>query len=215
MKMSETVKRKVYEYRGVEGLVYARVLEDSAEKFETGPVKPLCAVAEIGKTTETGSEAHHYDNIAALIINSEGADEISIVGAGMDLEVIADITGKTYNPNTGAFVDTPREERYFAIGYKTKDTDGFYRNVWRFKGTFAIPDDNNITEDDGTDANGTELTFTGIFPAHVFAKAGHDGTKEVPARAKGLVVSDREDKADLTSFFTAVTTPDILKAKTA
>lgn len=213
--MSETVKRKVYEYRGVEGLVYARVKEDSAEKYEADTVKPLCAVAEIGKTVETGSEAHHYDNRAALIINSEGADEISIVGAGMDLEVIADITGKTYDPTTGAFVDTPREERYFAIGYKTKDTDGKYRYVWRYKGTFAIPDDNHITEDDGTDANGTELTFTGVFTAHVFSKGGYDGTKNVPAPAKGMVVSDREDKADLATFFDTVTTPDTLKAKTA
>lgn len=213
--MSEVAQKKVYKYRGVEGLVYARVIEDSAEKYEAGPVKPLCPVAEIGKTTESDSAADYFDNKAALVINSEGADEISIVGAGMNLETIADITGKTFNPNTGAFVDTPREERYFAIGYKTKDTDGKYRYVWRFKGTFGIPEDSNITENDSTDTTGTELTFTGIFTTHVFSKGGWDGTKEVPAPAKGHVLSDREDKADLTTFFDSVTTPDDLKAKTA
>lgn len=212
--MAEASK-KVYEYRGVEGLVFARVTEDSAENYTTGDVKPLCPVAEIGKTTESDSEAHYYDNKPAIVINAEGPDEISIVGAGMDLETLAEITGKTYNPNTGAYVDSPREERYFALGYKTKDSDGKYRYVWRYKGTFSIPDDNIVTENDGTDANGTELTFTGIYTTHVFAKGGYDGTKEVAAPAKGLVVSDREDKADLASFFATVTTPDTLKAKTA
>lgn len=208
---------KVFEYRGVEGVVIAEVTGDDNETgggYVTGTVEPLLPVAEIGKTTESSSEAHYYDNQPMIVINSEGPDEITITGAGMTLEMLAKITGKSYDPTTGMFVDSQRQERYFALGYKTKDSDGKYRYVWRLKGTFAIPDDNNATEDDGTDANGTELTFTGIYTTHKFTKGWYNGKTWEKGPAKGVIVSDREGLADLTTFFDSVATPDSIKAKT-
>lgn len=207
-----------FEYRGVEGLVIAEVTKDDNEEnggYVFGTVEELLPVAEIGKTVESSSEAHYYDNQPMIVINAEGPDEISIIGAGMTLEKLAKITGKSYDATTGAMVDSQRQERYFALGYKTKDSDGKYRCVWRYKGTFAIPDDNHKTEDDSTDANGTELTYTGIFTTHKFAKGKFNGTTWVQAPVKGMVVSDREDLADLSAFFATVTTPDTLTAKNA
>lgn len=54
------------------------------------------------------------------------------------------------------------------IGYRTKTTDGTEILVWRLKGTFKIPDSDHATEDDGTDANGQEITYTGISTTHKF-----------------------------------------------
>lgn len=207
----------IFEYRGVEGVVIAEVTGDDNETdvgYKTGAVEPLLPVAEIGKTTESSSEAHYYDNQPMIVVHSEGPDEITITGAGMTLEKLAKITGKSYDPTTGMFVDGPRQVRYFALGYKTKDSDGKYRYVWRLKGTFAIPDDTNATEDDGTEANGTELTFTGIYTVHKFKKAMYDGTNWLEGPAKAVIVSDREGKADVSTFFDAVATPDSIKAKT-
>lgn len=207
----------IFEYRGVEGVVIAEVTGDDNETdggYKTGAVEPLLPVAEIGKTTESSSEAHYYDNQPLIIVNSEGPDEITITGAGMTLEKLAKITGKSFDTTTGMFVDGPRQVRYFALGYKTKDSDGKYRYVWRLKGTFAIPDDTNATEDDGTDANGTELTFTGIYTVHKFKKAVFDGTNWTAGPAKAVVVSDREGKADVSTFFESVATPDTIKPKT-
>lgn len=211
---------KVFEYRGVEGLVMAEVLTDDNEEgggYGTGPVEPLAPVAEIGKTVEVSSESKYYDNQPMLNISGEGPDEISITCAGLPLATLAKITGKSYNEQTGALIDGPRKTRYFAIGYKTKDTDGKYRYVWRYKGTFAIPDETNATEDGGTETNNTTLTYTGIYTTHKFANGmlGDDGTTWVAAPVKGQVVSDREGLADLETFFTKVTTPDDLKKKTA
>lgn len=207
---------EVFEYRGVEGVVIAEVTGDDNETgggYVTGTVEPLLPVAEIGKTVESSSDAHYYDNQPMIVISSEGPDEITITGAGMTLEKLAKITGKSYDADTGMFVDSERRQRYFALGYKTKDSDGKYRYVWRLKGTFAIPDDSHATEDNGTDATGTELTFTGIYTVHKFTKGKYDGTTWTPAPVKGVVVSDREGKADVSTFFTAVATPDTIKAK--
>jgi len=209
----------VFEYRGVDGVVIAEVTGDDNETsggYVTGAVIPLLPVAEIGKSTESSSESHYYDNQPMVIITSEGPDEITITGAGMDIETLAMITGKSYDKTTGALVDGPMLTRFFALGYRTKGTDGHYRYVWRYKGKFAIPEETHATEDDGTDANGTELTYTGIYTTHKFTK-GYLDEKGAWQKApgKGIVVDTRKDLADVSTFFDSVTTADSLKVKAA
>lgn len=191
---------KIVEYRGVEGLVYAEVTADTAEAFSTGEVKELAGVAEISKSTESSNEPHYYDNIPAVIVSSTGSDEITINTSAIALNVLADITGQKYDSATGMFTEQEREQKYFALGYKTKDTDGNEYFVWRLKGSFNIPDQDNQTEDDGTDANGQEITFTGISTTHKFSKYGK------PARA--VTVNTGLGLVDVTNFFNSVQTPD-------
>lgn len=201
---------EIFEYRGIEELVYAEVLKDnneSDEGYTTGPVKSLAGVAELGRSTESSSEAHYYDNIPAIVINSTGSDEVTITTSGIPLDVLADITGQIYDADLGAMIECERETKYFAIGYKTKKTNGDEVYVWRYKGTFSIPDSTHATENDGTDANGQELTYTGISTTHKFTKTGKG--------AKAVNVDLGVNKADVSTFFDEVTTPDDLEAKTA
>jgi phi13 family phage major tail protein len=195
----------ITEYRGVEGLVYAEVTKDDLENYTTGEVKPLAGVAEISRTTESSSEAHYYDNMPAVVINSTGADEITCTVSAIPLSVLADITGQTYDETLGAFIEGAREVKYFALGYKTKKTDGTEVYVWRYKGTFGIPDSTHATENDGTDANGQEVVFTGVQTTHKFAKFGKG------AKALNVEVG-ANPLADVSAFFETVTTPDTLKA---
>ena len=202
---------KIFEYRGVEGLVYAEVTKDNnsteqGEGYVTGTVKPLAGVAEISKSSDSTSEAHFYDNIPAVVITSTGADTVTISASAIPLDVLADITGQTYDSTTGTYIEEERQQKYFAIGYQTKNTDGETVYVWRLKGTFNIPDQTNATENEGTDANGQELVYTGISTTHKFTKT----TK--PAKAVNVntaldLISKPED------FFVSVQTPDTITAK--
>lgn len=211
---------KIFEYRGVEGLVIAEVTGDDNEEtggYVTGDVEPLAPVAEIGKTVEESNEAKYYDNQPMIVIHGEGPDTITITCAGLTVEQVAKLRGKSYDTTTGAMIEGPTRTRYFALGYKTQDTDGFNRYVWRLKGTFGTPEEANKTKDATTETNNTTLTFTGINTVHKFTKGmlAEDGKTWQAASVKGLVVSDREGKADLATFFDTVTTPDTLKAKAA
>lgn len=192
---------EITEYRGVEGLVYAEVTADTEEAYTTGTVKTLAGVAEISKTTEASSEAHYYDNIPAVVISSVGADEITCNVSAIPLEVLADITGQDYDAK-GMLIEGERTQKYFALGYKTKKTNGDEVYVWRYKGTFNIPDQTNATEDDGTEANGQEITFTGISTTHTFTATGK--------RAKAINVDVSVGKINVTNFFATVTTPDTI-----
>lgn len=196
-----------FEYRGVEGAVYAEVTKDDTEDFTTGEVKELVGLSEISKTTESSNEAHYYDNIPAIIVSSTGADELSLNTAGIPLDIVAEITGQYYDETTGMYVEQERTPKYFAFGYRTQKTDGTEVLVWRLKGTFTIPESTHVTKDDGTDANGQTLTYTGISTAHKFTKTGK------PAKAVNVDMS--KQLVDDTAFFTTVQTPDTVKAKTA
>ena len=195
---------EIVEFRGVEDLVYAEVTADSSDAYTTGEVKPLAGVAEISRTTDASVETHYYDNAPAVVINSIGSDEVTLTVSAIPLEVLADITGQVWDSTKGAMVEGARENKYFALGYKTKKTNGDEVYVWRYKGTFAMPDQTSTTEDDGTDANGQELVYTGIQTQHKFTATGKG--------AKALNVDVALGLADVSEFFDAVTTPDSLEA---
>ena len=194
---------KIYEYRGVAGLVAAPIVEDSTENFTTGTVIELAGVSEIGRETESTNEAHYYDNVAAVVISSTGADTITVNTSAIPLDVLAKITGQTYDAAKGMFVERERTPGYWALGYKTKTTDGVEMFVWRLKGTFNIPGQTNSTENDGTDANGQEVTFTGVSTIHKFAAAGNKP-------AKAITIDTSVNAVDEATFFGSVQTPDTI-----
>ena len=99
-----------------------------------------------------------------------------------------------------------RTPGYWALGYKTKTTDGDEMYVWRLKGSFNIPDETNSTENEGTDANGQELTFTGISTTHKFTKGSGPAMAVTVNTALDLI-------ADKAQFFASVQTPDTITAK--
>lgn len=198
---------EITEYRGVEGLVAAEITNDdnSTTGYTTGNVFSIAGVAEISRTTDSSSEAHYYDNIPAITIMGEAADTVTITASAIPLEVLATITGQSFDSDTGTLIEGPRTQKYFALGYKTQKTNGDEVYVWRLKGTFAIPDTTSATQNDGTDANGQELTYTGITTTHKWEKTGKG--------AKAINVDVGLGLADVDNFFDTVTTPDSIEAK--
>lgn len=201
----------IVEYRGIEALVAARVLCDDNETGEghgyvTGDVFSVAGVAELTRTTESSNEAHYYDNMPAVVISSTGADEVTISTSAISMAVLAEITGQNYDADNDAFIEGQRSLRYFALGYKTKKTNGDQVYVWRYKGTFNVPDSTHTTENDGTDANGQEITFTGISTTHKFSTVLDDAGS--PKGAKAYNINATTTSADVSHFFDTVTTPD-------
>lgn len=190
------------EYRGIRGLVAAEVLTDTTEAFECDAPFPLAGVAELTRTTESSSESHYYDNVPAVVIDSTGADEVSITASAIPFEALAKVTGQVYDATKGMFVEGERQAKYFAIGYITEKTDGTEVFVWRLKGKFNIPDSTHATKDDGAEANGQELIFTGINTAHKFAALGNKTAKAVNVDTS-VNTGVKED-----TFFAEVQTPD-------
>lgn len=73
--------------------------------------------------------------------------------------------------------------------------------VWRLKGTFSIPGVTSATKNAGTDANGQELTYTGVATAHKFTATGKN------AKAVNIDTSVNQTMTE-SAFFATVHTPD-------
>lgn len=205
---------EIYEYRGVEGLVAAEILCDdnsteSGHGFVTDTPFPIAGVAEIGKTSDSAQEAHYYDNMPAVVVTSTGSDTVTITASAIPLDVKARLTGQTYDSTTGMLIEGERETKYFAIGYRTGTVgaNGKEVFVWRLKGSFAVPDETSATENNGTDANGQTLVYTGISTAHKFTKTGKKAMSVVVDTGLDLI-------ANKATFFDSVQTPDTVQPKT-
>ena len=206
--------QQIFEFRGVDSLYVAEVLQDDAAAYLCGTPVYLAPVAEIGKTTDSSSEAHYYDNKAMIVINSESADTISITMSPPELQKLAQIIGKSFDATTGMMVDSPRQNKYFALMYRTKGTDGKYRYVSRLKGQFNIPEETSATENDGTDTNNTSIEFTGVYTEFEFTKGKYNGSSWEKSGVKGIVVDTRYGLANVSNFFSAVQTPDTITGGT-
>lgn len=162
----------IQEYRGVRDLVAAELLTDTSAELTYDTPFPIAGIAELSRTTENSSESHYYDNVAAIVIDSVGADEVTCSCSAIPLDVLAKLTGQYYDEATGTYVEGEAKRKYFAIGYVTEDTSGQEIFVWRHKVKCSIPDSTHTTKNDGTDANGQEIVFTGINTIHKFTKTG-------------------------------------------
>lgn len=207
-------EQQIFEFRGVDNFYFAEVIKDDSTGYVCGTPVHI-PVQEIGKSTNSSNEAHYYDNKAMIVVNSESADTITLVVAPPDLQKLAQLLGKSFDATTGMMVDSPRQNKYYAIMYRTKGTDGGYRYVTRLKGQFAIPEETNATENDGTDTNNTTLTFTGIYTEYEFTKGKFNGTSWEKSGAKGIVVDARYGLANLATFFSSVQTPDTIQASSS
>lgn len=193
------------EFRGIESVYVAKVLTDNETEFTTDTPVYLSPIAQLNVTTESSLEPKYYDNKSMLVINSESADEVTITNAVYTLETLALINGRYFDKELGMLCSTQREPSYFALLYKTKDTAGNTRFVCRYKGTFSIPAESHATENDGTDSQGQEVTFTGISTTHKFTKTN--------GSVKHMVIDSSSSKADLSDFFDEVKTPDTITKK--
>ncbi len=198
---------EIHEYRGIDNLVAAEVIKDDAEGYETGEVFYVAGTAELTKKTESSSEAHYYDNRAAVVVNVTGKDEVTVSASALALDVYAKLTGQEFDEATGTLIEGERTPAYFALGYITEREDGSKVLVWRNKGMFNIPDFVHKTKDEGTEANGQELVFTGINTTHKFTVNGKKKTsKAVVTNAATCGMTEEE-------FFSTVQTPEtIVKA---
>lgn len=198
------------EFRGCRKIVYAEVTTDDNEAsggYVTGTVKPLAPAAEISKTVETSSEVKYYDNAAAIVIDSEGGDTVTFTTAIPSDEVLADITGRTYDATKKMFIEAPRKNKYYAVGYILGEVGEGEdeRFVWRYKGTFNIPDETAATKDNSTTGNNMSIVFTGVYTNHEFTNGGGTGVK---APAKAAFIRASSGTATEAKWFEKVATPD-------
>lgn len=202
------------EYRGVRGLVFAEVTKDDTDGYTAGKWQELSGVQAITDTKNESSESHFYDNAARIVIDAEGADELTLVVSALANKTRAIIEGVEYDEATDMIIDTPKSKKYFAVGYIGSKTDGTDEFVIKYKGKFSGGTITRNTKDDGTEATNVEYTFTAI---HTTAKiAGEKSAKSLTVPASATVTEEKVFGAFTDGESTvAPLTPEQVKALSA
>lgn len=197
---------KFEEYRGVRNLVIAELTETVDEEGTTketyGEVQPLSGVQEISGEVNESNETHYYDDMSAIVVDSEGDDTYTLTVSIPAKKTRALIEGTTYDEQTGALIGSKKVKKYFALGFIADKINGSEEYNWIYKGKFSGGGKTHTTKNDGTDATNMEYTYTSIHTATKYQKGGN---------CKYLSV-DNDGKVKLDTFFNKVTTPDDLKA---
>ena len=132
---------KFEEYMGIEKLVIAElkeeIQEDGSTKEVYGNVQPLSGVQQVSGEVNEASEAHYYDNMSAIVVDSEGDDTYTLVVSVPSKKTRALIEGTTYDEATGALIGTKKKKKYFALGFIANKINGNDEYNWIFKGKFS------------------------------------------------------------------------------
>ena len=157
--------------RGLRNVFVAEVTHDDngTTGYTTGTPYHLIPAGEMTRTPSADSANTWFDDVVFATVGTEGATEISISGASLRADAVARLLGKDIDETTGAVVDSGEyQEKYWALGGEAEGIDGTSEFFWFLKGTFTAPEESDRTKDDGTDANGMDLTFNAIQTTHTF-----------------------------------------------
>lgn len=157
--------------RGLKNVFVAEVTNDdnTTTGYTVGTPYHLIPAGEMTRTPSADSANTWFDDVVFATVGTEGSTEITISGASLRADAVARLLGKDIDATTGAVVDSGEYvEKYWALGGEAEGVDGSSEFFWFLKGTFTAPEESDRTKDDGTDANGMELTFNAIQTTHVF-----------------------------------------------
>lgn len=192
------------EYRGVRGLVFAEVTKDDSTGYTAEEWEELSGVQSVAIAKNESSETHYYDNLAAIVVDAEGADEVTLTVSILANKTRAKIDGVEYDQTQDMIVNTPKQKKYFALGYIGEKTDGTEEFNILYKGKFSGGAETHNTKDDGTEATNVEYTFTAVHTSAKIYSGKSAKSVKVPASTKVT------EKAVFGTFTAGVSTLDPL-----
>lgn len=195
------------EYRGVRGLVIAEITDGEAYTPQTW--QELSGVQSVAVSKNESSESKFYDNAPRIVIDAEGADEITLVVSLLANKTRALIDGVDYDEAADMIINTPKKRKYFALGYIGEKTDGTEEFNICYKGKFTGGGETHETKTDGTESTNVEYTYTAIHTsAKILTKA--DGTKSTVKSIKVPASSKVTETAIFGNFANGVSTVEPL-----
>lgn len=190
--------------RGIRDVVIAPLTTDTKEELTYGDVTPFVGAESLSSEVNESSGTKYYDNAPRIITNAEGEDNYTLTSSQVDDSTRATVEGGKYDQTLGMYVATPKKRPYVAFGFVAEDTNGKEWGYWVLKTKISGGAESHNTKNNGTDSNGLEWNIASIYTNHVFEKA--DGK---PAKYCKVDLS----KVDETVFFSKVTNPDEVVAK--
>jgi phi13 family phage major tail protein len=201
---------------GLDNVVIAKVLSDSAEGITFGEVIPLKGAVNATVNPNSDVAVDFADNGPFFSASNRGNTELNLEMIDVDVDVLAQLLGQ--RKVNGITVETPLDQSSdYALGFRVwlagKDANGNnrYQYFWYAKGKFSVPETGGETKTDSL--NFGHISVTAQFVQTQFVPNGQEtGTicthirtddPSVPASVKANwfnapVVQTASDDSELT-----------------
>ena len=201
---------------GLDNVVIAKVLSDTADGISFGEVKALKGAVNATVNPNSDVAVDFADNGPFFSASNRGNTELNLEMIDVDVDVLAEMLGQ--RKVNGITVETPLDQSSdYALGFRVwlagKDGSGNnrYQYFWYAKGKFSVPETGGETKTDSL--NFGHISVTAQFVQTQFVPAGQEtGTicthirtddPTVPASVKANwfnapVVQTASDNSELT-----------------
>ena len=188
---------------GVANLYVAALLQDDALGYVADTPAYFAPVAEISAKPKVASETQYADDSPYDVFVSEGETTLEMTVTGIPQEMLAAVLGKVFDATTGRIYDTEGTPPDYALGFKSKKSNGAYRYYWFLKGKFSAPEEAFKTLSDTPSPQVTKITFTAVRSTYA-----HD-VGDTNAATKRVWGDADTENFSATTWFTQVQTPSI------
>lgn len=185
--MSETVKKPSSRV-GFRDVVWCPVLEDTAEKYETGEVRPLAgAINADFSNNASDPDVQYFDDEEGDVLYPDPEVQFDLEMADIPPKECAAMVGAKVDQNGVAIDSAGDKPPYIALGFKSRKANGVDRYCWLYKARCFVGSETYRTKEGETLTRQTDkITVTAIKRTHDDAwRAKVDTDTEEFQAAKG------------------------------
>ncbi len=155
---------------GIDSLYYALVTKDDADGYVTGAPVYLAPVASLKQSPKTDSQVQYFDDAPFEEIDAEGATDLEFEISSLPSVQYAELLGNEFDAVGGRVYDdaNPSQAPYFALGFRSKKSNGSYRYYWFNKVRLSRPSEEFSTQADKADPKKTMLKATALKSIYKF-----------------------------------------------
>jgi phi13 family phage major tail protein len=194
----------VAEYKsaiGLDSLYIAEVTQDDATGYVADTPIYFAPAAEASAEPSTSQNTQYADDGPYDVIVGEGETAITLTVTGIPSEVLAAITGNSFDTVSGRIFDEGGTPPEYALGFRSKKSNGSYRYFWYMKGRFSVPSESFTTKNDSPEPQPVQITFTAVRTIYQFDVGDHNAT------VKRVFGDTDTTNFSATGWFTQVQTP--------
>jgi len=160
------------EYRsvvGLDSLYVAEVTVDSAAAYTADTPEYLAPAAQASHKPSVSHEPQYADNQTFDVMSAEGETVIELDLTGVPNEMLAKISGETFDAGSGRVFDSGNAEPpYFALMFRAEKSGGGHRYYSYLKGRFEKPAEEAATKADKVSPKTTKLIYHAIGTKYQF-----------------------------------------------
>jgi phi13 family phage major tail protein len=190
---------------GLDNLYIAEVTSDDASAYVAGTPERLAPAANAVHEPSVTNQIQWADDQPYDVLSAQGETKITLTITGLPAEMLAWITGATFDDTTGRVFDNanPALAPYFALMFRSQKSNGSYRYYCYLKGKFSPPKEESATKTDKPDPKSTQVEFVAIKTVYEFSLGG--GLTDSVKRVWG---DEDTDAFVATGWFVQVQTPE-------